>query len=225
MAKKVRKKITTVREHLLKVPVSKRNPTGRTIRDRHVRRLKGTYLDLEEIESVFKNYDRKSVIYPSKGKLKKYKDSDKYDEVMAVWTDYFNRKFNADPPIDPDVVKALIASESSFNPNPPGNRAIALGIAQVTKKTFKILLDPKGEVKEFIFKDIRQKDLADPNVSIPMAVRWLHRKNETAAGKLKRIPTHEEVILEYKGLLKSSTKLKEIALEIYRRHYDLLKQK
>jgi hypothetical protein len=225
VAKKVRKKITTVREHLLKVPVSKRNPTGRTIRDRHVRRLKGTYLDLEEIESVFKNYDRKSVIYPSKGKLKKYKDSDKYDEVMAVWTDYFNRKFNADPPIDPDVVKALIASESSFNPNPPGNRAIALGIAQVTKKTFKILLDPKGEVKEFIFKDIRQKDLADPNVSIPMAVRWLHRKNETAAGKLKRIPTHEEVILEYKGLLKSSTKLKEIALEIYRRHYDLLKQK
>lgn len=142
-----------------------------------------------------------------------------------MWTDYFNKKFNADPPLDPDVVKALIASESSFNPDPLKNRKIALGIAQITKKTFKILLDPKGEGKEFIFKDIRQKDLKDPNISIPMAVRWLHRKKETAASKLKRAPNHEEVILEYKGLLKSSTKLKNDALEIYRSHYEPLKKK
>ncbi len=226
MPKKIRKKITTVREHPLHVPVSKKNPMGITIRDRHLRRLKGTYLDLAEIESIFTDYNRKSIVYPTKGKLtEKYKNADKYDEVIAVWTDYFNRKFHADPPLDPDVVKALIASESSFNPDPLGNRKIALGIAQVTKKTFKILLDPKSEAKEFIFKDIRQKDLADPNISIPMAVRWLHRKKETAASKLKRAPNHEEVILEYKGLLKSSTKLKNDALEIYRSHYGLLKQK
>lgn len=225
MAKKTRKKITTVREHPLHVPVSEKNPTGITIRDRHLRRLKGTYLDLAEIESIFKNYDRKGIVYPTKGKLKEYKDADKYDDVIAVWTDYFNKKFNADPPLDPDVVKALIASESSFNPDPLKNRKIALGIAQITKKTFKILLDPKGEGKEFIFKDIRQKDLKDPNISIPMAVRWLHRKKETAASKLKRAPNHEEVILEYKGLLKSSTKLKNDALEIYRSHYEPLKKK
>jgi hypothetical protein len=225
MAKKSRKKVTTVREHPLTVPVSEKNPTGITIRDRHLRRLKGTYLDAAEIESIFRNYDRKGIAYPTKGKLKQYKDSDKYDEVIAVWTDYFNKKFNADPPLDPDVVKALIASESSFNPDPLKNRNIALGIAQITKKTFKILLDPNGEAKEFIFKDIRQKDLADPNISIPMAVRWLHRKKETAASKLKRAANHEEVILEYKGLLKSSTKLKDKALEIYRSHYGLLKQK
>ena len=225
MAKKPSKKITTVREHPMHVPVSEKNPTGITIRDRHLRRLKGTYLDAPEIESIFKDYDRKGIVYPAKGILKQYKDADKYNEVIAVWTDYFNKKFNADPPLDPDVVKALIASESSLNPDPLKNRKIALGIAQITKKTFKILLDPMGEAKEFIFKDIRQKDLADPNVSIPMAVRWLHRKKVTAASKLKRAPNHEEVILEYKGLLKSSTKLKNDALEIYRSHYDLLKKK
>lgn len=207
------------------VPISEKNPTGITVRDRHLRRLKGTYLDAVETESIFKNYDRKEIIYPIKGKLKEFKDADKYDEVIAVWTDYFNRKFNADPPLDPDVVKALIASESSFKPDPLKNRRIALGIAQLTKNTFKILLDPKGEAKEFIFKDFRQKDLADPNISIPMAVRWLQRKKETAASKLKRAPNHEEVILEYKGLLKSSTELKDEALEIYRGYHGRLKQK
>lgn len=225
MAKKIRKKVTAVREHPLRVPVSIKNPEGITIRDRHQRRLKGTYLNADEIEYIFKNYDRRGIIYPTKGRLKEYKDADKYDDAISVWTDYFNKKFNADPPLDPDVVKALIASESSFNPNPLRNRKIALGIAQLTKKTLKILLDPNGEAKEFIFKDIRQKDLADPNISIPMAVRWLQRKKETAASKLKRAPSHEEVILEYKGLLKSSTKLKDEALEIYRNHYEPLKKK
>ena len=226
MAKKVRRKVTTVREHPLHVPVSEKNPTGITTRDRHLRRLKGTYLDVTTMESIFKNYDRKGLVYPTKKKLtEKYKNADKHDEVIAVWTDYFNKKFNADPPLDPDVVKALIASESSFNPDPLRNRKIALGIVQITKKTLKILQDPKGEAKEFIFNDIRQKDLKDPNISIPMAVRWLHRKKETAASKLRRAPDHEEVILEYKGLLKSSTKLKDEALEIYRSHYGLLKKK
>lgn len=226
MPKKIQKKVTTVRSHPLHVAVSEKNPTGITIRDRHLRRLKGTYLDAAEIKSIFKNYDRKGIVYPTKEKLTgKYKNADKYDEVIALWTDYFNKKFNADPPLDPDVVKALIASESSFNPDPLGNRKIALGIAQITKKTLKILQDPKGEVKEFIFKDIRQKDLKDPNISIPMAIRWLHRKKETAANRLKRVPNHEEVVLEYKGLLNSSTKLKDEALEIYRSHYGILKKK
>ena len=225
MSKVRQKKFTTVREHPMHVPISDKNPTGLTTRDRHLRRIKGTYLDASEIESIFGSYDRKKIVYPSKGRLKNYKDADMYDDAIAIWTDYFNKKFNAVPPLDPDVVKALIASESGFNPNPLKNRKVALGIAQLTKKTFKILLDPKSETKDFVFKDFRQKDLTDPNISIPMAVRWLLRKKETAASKLKRTPDHEELILEYKGLLRSSTKLKDEALEIYRSHYGLLKKK
>lgn len=224
MAKKSLKKIATVREHPMHVPVSEKNPTGITIRDRHLRRLTGTYLDAAEIESIFKNYDRKGIVYPAKKKLtEKYKSADDYDEIIAVWTDYFNKKFNVDPPLDPDVVKALISSESDFNPDPPGNRKIAIGIAQITKKTLKILQDPNGEAKEFIFKEIRQKDLKDPNLSIPTAVRWLQRKNETAASKLKRTPSHEEVILEYKGLLKSDFAYKKAGLKKYREAYATLK--
>ncbi len=224
MAKKIREKVTSVREHPMHVPVSEKNPTGITIRDRHLRRLKGTYLDATEIESIFKNYDRKGIAYPTKGKLKEYPNADKYDDVIAVWTDYFNKKFNADPPLDPDVVKALIASESSFNPDPKTNRKIALGIAQITKPTLKILQDPTGESKEFIFKDIRQNDLREPNISIPMAIRWLHRKRETAASKLGREPNHEEIILDYKGLLKSNSEYKKSGLKKYRKEYGALKK-
>lgn len=225
MSKKIRKKITTVRDHLLRVPVSKKNPDGLTIRDRHLRRLKGTYLDVAEIESIFKNYDRKRIVYPTKGGLKKdYPDSDKYDDIIAVWTDYFNKKFSADPPLDPDVVKALIAGESGFRLDPPENKK-AFGITQITPATLKILQDPNGEAREFIFHKIRQKDLKNPSVAIPASVRWLFRKRATAMNQLKRVPNHEELILEYKGLLKSKSDLKNKALEIYRKHYGLLKKK
>lgn len=223
MAKKIQKKITTVREHPLHVPMSEKNPTGMTIRDRHVRRLKGTYLDAVEIENIFENYDRKNIVYPTKGKLNEYKDADIYDDVIAVWTDYFNKKFNADPPLDPDVVKALIASESGFRVDPPENKK-AFGITQIIPSTLKIVQDPEGEAKEFIFNKIRQKDLKDPRIAIPMGVRWLYRKRITAINQLKRAPDHEELILEYKGLLKSDSDYKKSGLKKYRKAYADLKK-
>jgi hypothetical protein len=218
------KKVTTVHEHPLHVPVSEKNPDGITIRDRHLRRLKGTYLDLAEIESIFESYNRKKIIYPAEGKLLEYRNSDKYDELIAVWTDYFNKKFNANPPLDPDVVKALIASESGFRENPPENKK-AFGLTQITPSTLKILMDPKGEAKDFVASKITQKNLKDPTVAIPLSVRWLFRKMETARAQLKRAPDHEEVILEYKGLLKSDSKYKNAALTKYREAYERLRKK
>lgn len=223
MPKKSQKKITVVREHPLRVPISKKNPTGITIRDRHLRHLKGAYLDPSEIEVIFKNYDRKDLIYPTENNLN-FKDGNKYDEEIAIWTDYFNKIFDATPPLDPDVVKALIASESRFEIDPSGN-PVAFGIAQITKKTLKNIQDPNGEVKEFIFKNVRQKDLKNPHIAIPMAIRWLHRKKQTAANSLKRPPNTEELILEYKGLLKSKSNYKAKALKNFKMNYEKLKKK
>ncbi|RLD02520.1 MAG: hypothetical protein DRI65_14790, partial [Chloroflexota bacterium] len=109
---KKRKKTVIVREHPRQVPVSKKNPKGITIVDRHFRRLKGTYLNAKTIKSTFNKYNRKNITYPKSKKLLDYKNADKYDHHIAVWTDFFNKKFKADPPLDPDVIKALIASES-----------------------------------------------------------------------------------------------------------------
>ncbi len=223
MTKKAPKKVTTVREHPMRVPRSKKNPTGITLRDQHPRHLKGTYLDQEEIESIFKNYDRKNITYPGQSQILG-KDSDKYDDLIAIWTDYFNKKFNSNPSLDPDMVKALIFSESDFRENPSGNPK-ATGIIQITPNTHKILQNPKGEVKDFIFKDIRKKDLIDPAINIPMGIRWLYRKKRLAEGKLGRAADHEDIILEYKGLLKSKTAYKEKGLEKYRHAYKQLKKK
>ncbi len=224
MPKNVNKKITIVHEHPLHVPISDKNPTGITIRDRHIRRLKGTYLDIPEIKSILKNYDRQGIIYPTQGCLQDYKDADKYDDIIGVWVDYFNKKFNATVPLDPDVLKALIASESGFRADPSENKK-AFGITQITPSTLKILQDPKGETKDFIFNKILRKDLKDPKVAIPMATRWLFRKRVTAINQLKREPDHEELILEYKGLLKSRTDYKNNALNKYRKEYARLKNK
>lgn len=194
------KKATIVRDHTLTVPVSKKNPTGKTIRDRHVRRLPGTDLNKDQILEVFKSYNRKGLNYPTTKKLlDQYKNSDDFDALIAVWIDYFSKKFGKQP-LDLNSVKALIASESSFR------------------------VDPKGEAKEFIFRDIRQKDLKDPQVAIPLAVRWLYRKQEITRSKLEREPSHEETILEYKGWLKGNSKLRESGLINYRAHYDKLKK-
>ncbi len=222
--KPTKKKITNIRAHRLHVPVSDKNPSGVTIRDQHLRRLPGTYLKREEISEIFKNHKRKGILYPTPGKISEYKTADKYDELIAIWIDYFNNKLKADPLLNPDVFKALLASESGFRLHTPENK-IAFGIAQITKQTWEILQDPKGEATEFIFNDIRQKDLRDPNIAIPMGVRWLMYKSKRATAKLGRQPTHEEIILEYKGLLKSKSKYKEKALEIFRKYYGQLKSK
>ena len=129
-----KKKITTVKEHPRKVSVSKKNPDGITIVDKHPRRLDGTFLDRKEIDKIVKSYDLKKTIYPKSGKLKIYPDSDKYDELIAIWTDYFSKKFLSDSLLDPDVVKALIGSESDFKLDPVN--PLAFGIAQITKQTF-----------------------------------------------------------------------------------------
>lgn len=223
MTKAQKKKATSVREHPRHVAVSDKNPDGVTIVDKHLRRLPGTYLDADEIEKTFKSYIKKGLVFPSKNDLA-FKGRDKlYDDHIAIWTDYFNKKFNANPPLDPDVVKALIASESDFLTDPKNDKAF--GIAQITKATLKILQDPAGESKNFIFNKVRQKDLKNPQIAIPMGIRWLFYKRERAQRSLKRMPSDEEVILEYKGLLKSKTDYKKSALKKFRKHYAELKKK
>ena len=94
----------------------------------------------------------------------------------------------------------------------------------ITTSTLKILQDPNGEAKDFLFKDIRQKDLYDPEIAIPLATRWLFRKKATATNRLGRSPTTEELILEYKGLLPSKTKFHDNALQKFKFIYEKLKK-
>jgi hypothetical protein len=218
------KKTVLVRKHLRRVPKSKKNPKGITSVKRHQRRAPGSTFTKEDIRAITKS-NRKNLVYPVSNRLLQ-ENADEYDELIAVWVDFFNGKLTKPPmvPFDPNVFKALLASESDFREDPKEN-GVAIGIAQVTPSTLKILQDPDGEAKEFIFKNILKRDLKDPEVAIPLAVRWLFKKREAAQNKLKRVPTSEEVILEYKGLLRSESIYKNNALKKFRKAYEQLTEK
>lgn len=217
-------KTVRVREHPRVVPISKKNPRGITIVDEHPRRVPGTYLDVFETISIFRKRTTQNFVRPTAAKLPDYKKSDTYDEPIGFWVNYFNEKLSPGNSLDPDVIKALIASESSFMAHNPKNKK-ATGITQITRQTWKIVQDPKGEAKDFTFSKVRLKDLKDPRIAIPIGVRWIYHKKKLAAGKLGREPSHEEIILEYKGLLKSNTEYKNRALSSYRDAYAKLKSK
>lgn len=218
MAKKS-KKTTIVHTHSRRVNPSSKNPAGVTIVDEHLRRLPGTFLDEIEIYKIANGYNLKSLKKPAKSDNP---DENLYDNLIATWCDYFNRTLNVKSLIDPDMIKALIASESDFRLDP--KNPIAIGIAQITKETHKIVQDSNGEVKDFIFNKISQKDLKNPDIAIPIAIRWVAYKVARSQAKLGRVPTHEEIILEYKGLLKSKSDFKKSALKKYRKYYEKLKK-
>ena len=221
MAKTKSKKTTVVHAHPRHIKPSSKNPDGVTIVDEHLRRLPGTYLDEVEIYKIANGYSLKNIPQPSTADLDSPYDNT-YNDLIAIWTDYFNNLFKIKPKLDPDMIKALIGSESDFKTDP--KNPLAIGIAQITKETLKIIQDPKGEVKDFIFNKISQKDLKNPDLAIPIAVRWLAYKKARAESKLEHPPTHEEIILEYKGLLKSKSDYKKKALERYKELYAKLKK-
>jgi len=140
-------------------------------------------------------------------KLKNYgfKDKDhKYDPVIAGWTKYWNDIFNPKIPLEADFVKALIASESSFNPDPwKGDRKKAMGIGQLVPTTIKSLQGYKKELKDHLI-EINGDDAFDTDANIAALVRWLHQKQKLATHTLKREATWLEAVENYKGQLKKS---------------------
>ena len=86
----------------------------------------------EDLLKIPSNHRPADVLYPNASSLD-YPNGNKYDKIIAANVHFINKLFQIDPPLDPNLVKALMASESGFRENPPGNSAI--GIAQITKET------------------------------------------------------------------------------------------
>lgn len=53
---------------------------------------------------------------PKAGVLTKFLRADEFDLHIRGWVRYWNEIFHPQEPLDPNLVKALIASESSFRP-------------------------------------------------------------------------------------------------------------
>lgn len=129
------------REHSRRVPVSKKNPTGRTRVKGHCNtnpsRKDQIYSD--EIHEIADQYFHEVIELPMPDKLGQPNGND-YDKIIAGWTKYWNEVLNPEKYLDPNLVKALISTESDFNEESK-NRVtkgnFSRGLMQVTDDTIR----------------------------------------------------------------------------------------
>ena len=202
-----------VTDHPLWVPPTDMRPGYHTTRDGHCAtnpkrgnsKIIKEYLTGEEMQMIADKHFSNISGPPVSGKLPEYiVGADNFDPYIRGWTKYWNDIFEPDEPLDPNLVKALIATESGFRLKPPtpnaGVAGKAHGLIQLTDQAIKALGDPDGELLNHLVK-ISTEETSDPNISIGAAVRWLFRKRELASHRLKRQATWREGIAEYKAYL------------------------
>jgi hypothetical protein len=122
---------------------------------------------------------------PSTGISKEFPDETRYDKLIAGWCKYWNDVLKPSEPVDPNLVKALIATESAFNPkawNKKKGRKSAHGLMQVTHESVDFLSNRNSELNDH-FVNLKNEDMLDPNLSICAGIRWLFRKREIARSK------------------------------------------
>lgn len=197
-----------VRTHPMKIPPSKENPAGGvTTRHGHCARnpTGKDQLYPDEIQEMADQNFSEVKERPCPIDLGFKNKGDQYDNFIAGWTKYWNDVFKPKTPLDPNVVKALIASESGFNPKmlaDKKNSNSARGLMQILNSTRKNLGDEKGELRDH-FLTVTKDELNDPNVNICAGVRWLFQKQVLASSFLGRNASWEEAVMNYKGKLKS----------------------
>jgi len=203
-----------VRTHLEHIPPSKKHSEGLVItRHRHCAKNPShkNVLSSSDIHTVtitnFTNLTGSSTPSILSADFSK---ADNYDSLTRGWVGYWNGVFKPKDSLDPNLVKALMATESSFNEKAINKRdklrkKHAHGLLQVTGETAEILKDRKGELNNHLV-DINVNDLYDPSTNICCGVRWLFRKKEIESAKLGREAAWEETIIGYKGYWKEIKK-------------------
>lgn len=155
-----------------------------------------------------------------------FANGDSYDDLIAGWTQYWNDILKPAPLLDPNLVKALIATESRFIPNLLADKKkqnSACGLMQITNGTRKILDNLKGEIKDYYITATRE-ELNDPSINICAGIRWLFRKRAWASNNLGHEASWEEAVSAYKGTsLVSKERAKEL-MDRFREKYEALKK-
>ncbi len=116
------------------------------------------------------------------GAIKGFKDFPELDSVIQFWLQYwkeFGLSFPSD--IDPLVIKAIIAKESSFRPKASAKGSTAYGLMQITDKTRRDIRNINDGIL-----DLERKDLEDPVISIAMGIRWLSYKYSSIGKGVKK---------------------------------------
>jgi len=209
-----------VREHKEHIPPSKKHPDGEII-IRHAHCANNPHrngqnkprdiLSIDELQLIANTYFAGLSGPPKTHVLIDYPNSDEFDQYIRGWTLYWNEVFEAQNPLDPNLVKALIASESSFRlgqdtPNKDRHIGYARGLMQLTDETTRILHGHQAGLRDhFIY--LSHENAHDPSANICAGIRWLFLKRAGAkeryikAGLENHVVTWDDAIAEYKGVL------------------------
>jgi len=180
-----------VRTHPLRVPPSKSNPDGHTV-TRHEHCAKNPHhkdlLNHFEISEITKKHFKNVKSKYKLGSLKEFPGSSKYDLEIQGWVQYWNDVYKLVDPIDPNLIKALMATEPGFkektlNTTKSIRLGKAHGLMQIIDQTHKILSDVNGELRDHLI-DLSDDELLDPTANICAAIRWLIEKKVTATARL-----------------------------------------
>ncbi len=161
--------------HPLNVPPSKTHPEGAlTTRHGHCAHnpSRKDQLYPDEIREIANRHFLNTKNKPCPLSLK-FPNGSKFDDLIAGWTQYWNEVLQPAEPLDPNFVKALIATESGFNPNLLANKKnqkSARGLMQILDATRKILDDGTGEIKDHYITATRS-DLNEPSINICAGIR------------------------------------------------------
>ena len=220
-----------VRTHPLHVPPSKAHPDGIVV-PRHFHCAKNPSgkdeLSVLEIQAIEKAHFSRLKGPPCPIPLD-FKNGDQFDDLIRGWVRYWNEVLNPKDPLDPNLVKALIASDSGFNPNSGKLRKArnaARGLIQLDSQAVKALGDEKGEIKDH-YVTISGNERYDPNLSICAGVRWLFQKRVLASHRLGRQANWNETVEEYKGVLEARLAGKRVnpnVLKVFRDFFERLQK-
>ncbi len=197
-----------VKTHPLTVPANGKGPARKTTRQGHCQsnpKRKSEFYTSHELREIaeihFENLMNAPETMPFPDSLG-FPNGNKYDFLIAGWTKFWNEILKPQDPPTPDFIKALIATESSFNlvKDQKSSDGAARGLIQVTDSTRKILQNFKGELRNHHI-ELTVEESRDPVTNIAAGIRWLHHKKFLAEYRLKRKITWEEAAAEYKGIL------------------------
>lgn len=212
-----------VTTHPLRVPPSKTNPGGSiTTRRGHCAKnpTGKDQLYPDEIKEISINQFKDLKNKPCDLNLGFKKNGNSYDDLIAGWTQYWNEVLQPKNPLDPNTVKALIASESGFDPEALAdkkNKNSARGLMQINNEARKTLGNEKGEIKDH-YLTLTREELDDPYLNICAGIRWLFQKQKLASNSLKREATWDETIQNFKGLRGKSEKVREKNMKAYNKY-------
>ncbi len=174
--------------HYVKKHTRKSVNGTRHIVENHCRKnsgLKKSFLYKSNLEYIYENC-KDTFKYKKLNRIKGYKqDRGQYDVLIQFWLKYWRKKGLISEDIDPLLIKALIAIESSFRekvitkmPN-----SSATGLMQLLKTTMNILSRKISKEVKVANVDISQEEAREALVNIAAGTRWLIFKITTSPNR------------------------------------------